>query len=183
MAGRRRRTIWSAPLNRRGVDRSRSDGRRLLELELVPELLLVSPAAAPCRQPRSWRASCRCPRGACCARKAYIWRAPRTSSAIVRATGPRVTHLLVVTHNPGLSELVQLAAAETAASAPRHGGGLLDRAFESRDWRRSARCRTASGACGASPAAAQAVRPVFELAADLSTPGTLTASPPCEVSL
>ncbi|MBV8974952.1 MAG: hypothetical protein JOY74_07510 [Sinobacteraceae bacterium] len=52
---------------------------------------------------------------------------------VVQATGPRVTHLLVVAHNPGVSELVQQLVPEAEASGLATAA-LCSIAFECDEW-------------------------------------------------
>jgi phosphohistidine phosphatase len=122
------------PLNRRGTSAAERMARRLLELELIPELVLVSPArrtqqtaeivarelALPARRVRREE-------------DLYLASAPDLL-AIAQGTGPRVMHLLIVAHNPGVSELVQLLVPQG------DGGGLTTAGlcsitFECSDWR------------------------------------------------
>ena len=104
------------PLNRRGTAAAEAMARRLLELQLVPDLLQVSPSRRT-RQTAEILA-----RGlAIPARRMLHDEALYLASAddvlkVVHATGPRVTHLLVVAHNPGISELVQRLVPEADAS-------------------------------------------------------------------
>ncbi len=122
------------PLNRRGTSAAESMARRLLELELIPDLVLVSPArrtqqtaeivarelALPARRVRREE-------------DLYLASAPDLLS-IAQGTGPRVMHLLLVAHNPGVSELVQLLVpqGDTAGLAT---AGLCSITFECSDWR------------------------------------------------
>jgi phosphohistidine phosphatase len=52
---------------------------------------------------------------------------------VVQATGPRVTHLLGVAHNPGVSELVQKLVPEAEASGLATAA-LCSIAFETTHW-------------------------------------------------
>jgi phosphohistidine phosphatase len=96
------------PLNRRGTHEAEAMARRLAERGLVPELILASPAR-------------RAQQTAEILARVFAESAPRvmreealylaTAGEILRkaqATGPRIEHVLLIAHNPGLSELVQL---------------------------------------------------------------------------
>jgi phosphohistidine phosphatase len=52
---------------------------------------------------------------------------------IVQGTGPRITHLMIVAHNPGVSELAQVLAQEAQAKQLA-AAGLCSIAFETSDW-------------------------------------------------
>ena len=109
---------FARPLNRRGVAEAQAMGRRLAELQLIPDRLMTSPArrtrqtsdivarqlALAARQVRH--------------EEALYLAGARDILKIVRTTGPRVRHLMIIGHNPGISELVRLLAAE-------HGVGEL----------------------------------------------------------
>ena len=104
------------PLNRRGTAAAEAMARRLLELALVPELLLVSPARRT-QQTGEIVAGVLslAPRLVISEEALYLASAPDLLK-VVQGTGPRVTHLLVVAHNPGVSELVQQLVPEAEAS-------------------------------------------------------------------
>jgi phosphohistidine phosphatase len=104
------------PLNRRGTAAAEAMGRRLLELALVPDLLLVSPAR---RTQQTGEIVAQvlalAPRQVVSDGALYLASAADLLK-VVQATGPRVAHLLVVAHNPGVSELVQQLVPEAEAS-------------------------------------------------------------------
>lgn len=97
-------------LNRRGTSEAEAMSRRLSELGLVPTLLMVSPArraqqtadivvrelGIPPRHRRS-------------AEPLYLAQAQDVLQ-VVKETGPRIPHLMIIGHNPGLSEVVRLLA-------------------------------------------------------------------------
>jgi len=66
------------PLNRRGTAAAEAMARRLLDLELIPDLLLASPARRTQQTADIVARNSRCLPGACCARRRCIWRAHRT---------------------------------------------------------------------------------------------------------
>ncbi len=122
------------PLNRRGTNAAESMARRLLELELIPDLVLVSPArrtqqtaeilarelALPARRVRREE-------------DLYLASAPDLLR-IAQGTGPRVMHLLLVAHNPGVSELAQLLVPQENTTGLTTAG-LCSITFECSDWR------------------------------------------------
>jgi len=66
------------PLNRRGIGAAQAMARRLLELQLIPDLLLTSPARRAQQTADIVHVSSRCLPGACGTRRRCIWRAQRT---------------------------------------------------------------------------------------------------------
>ena len=141
------------PLNRRGTSAAENMARRLLELELIPDLVLVSPArrtqqtaeivarelALPARRVRREEGL-------------YLASAPDLL-ATAQDTGPRVMHLLVVAHNPGVSELVQLLVPQGEGEGLTTAG-LCSITFECSEWR---------GICAAAVRAVQRESPPSRL--------------------
>jgi phosphohistidine phosphatase len=104
------------PLNRRGAAAAEAMARRLLELELVPDLMLVSPARRTQQTAEILARELSIPaRRMVCEEKLYLAGAGDLLQ-VVQASGPRITHLLLVAHNPGVSELVRLFAPKGAGS-------------------------------------------------------------------
>jgi phosphohistidine phosphatase len=96
------------PLNRRGSNAAEAMARRLLELQLVPELLLVSPARRTQQTADILARELSVPARRVVREEALYLASAADLLKVVQATGPRVTHLMLVAHNPGVSELVQL---------------------------------------------------------------------------
>jgi phosphohistidine phosphatase len=104
------------PLNRRGNAAAESMARRLLELQLVPDLLLVSPARRTRQTAEILARELSIPERRVLHEEALYLASAADVLKVVQAIGPRVTHLLVVAHNPGVSELVQQLVPEAEAS-------------------------------------------------------------------
>jgi phosphohistidine phosphatase len=121
------------PLSRRGAAAAETMARRLLELELVPDLLLMSPARRTQQTAEIVARELSIPaRRVLCEEALYLASAADLLK-VIQASGPRVAHLLVVAHNPGVSELVQLLVPQGEA------GGLGTAAvcsitFETAHW-------------------------------------------------
>ena len=122
------------PLNRRGTVAAEAMGRRLLHLELVPDLLLVSPARRTQQTAdivaRELSLSVRHVQ-----REEALYLASAADMLrLIQDTGPRIAHLMVIAHNPGASDLIHLLV-------PRGGISTLTTAavcsivFETDDWR------------------------------------------------
>jgi phosphohistidine phosphatase len=103
------------PLNRRGSAAAESMARRLLHLELVPDLLLVSPARRTQQTADIVARELSLPARRVVREEALYLAGAPDLLRLVHGTGPRVAHLLVIAHNPGLSELVQLLQADKSA--------------------------------------------------------------------
>jgi phosphohistidine phosphatase len=105
---------FDRPLNRRGQAEAEAVSRRLAVLQLVPALLIASAAlrtqqtaeivshalGLASRQVRSEE-------------RLYLASAGEIMS-IVQSTGPRIPHLMIIGHNPGISELAKLLSPESS---------------------------------------------------------------------
>jgi len=121
------------PLSRRGAAAAETMARRLLELELVPDLLLVSPARRTQQTAEIVARQLSVPARRVLREEALYLASAADLLKVIQAIGPRVAHLLVVAHNPGVSELVQLLVPEGEA------GGLATAAvcsisFDTAHW-------------------------------------------------
>jgi phosphohistidine phosphatase len=101
---------FDRPLNRRGLSEAEAMGRRLLELQLIPASLLSSNARRAEQTveivARELGVSVRNIRT-----DEALYLAPADEILrIIRSTGPRISHLMIVGHNPGLSEVANLLA-------------------------------------------------------------------------
>ena len=121
------------PLNRRGAAAAEAMARRLLELELVPDLLLASPAR---RTQQTAEIVARelslAPRRVVREEALYLASAPDMLK-LVQHTGPRIAHLLLIAHNPGVSELAQLLSTKGGAHAL-VAGAVCSIAFNTAQW-------------------------------------------------
>jgi phosphohistidine phosphatase len=108
------RADFDRPLSKRGLNEADALGQRLLEEKLIPELLIASSAL---RTQQTCEILGRrlglIARRVKATEKLYLARADDIL-ALARATGPRVQHLAIVAHNPGLTELARLLAPEDA---------------------------------------------------------------------
>jgi phosphohistidine phosphatase len=116
-------TDFVRPLNRRGSNESEAMGRRLSELTLIPDLIISSPARRAQQTaeivarelallPRSIRLE-----------EALYLAGAQEILRLARTIGPRVPHLMIIGHNPGMSELANLLAPNADL------GGLATAAF------------------------------------------------------
>jgi len=96
------------PLNRCGTASAEAMARRLLELELAPDLVLVSPARRAQQTAEIVARELSLPARRVLREEALYLASATDLMKVVQGTGPRVAHLLVIAHNPGVSELVQV---------------------------------------------------------------------------
>lgn len=101
---------FDRPLNRRGLSEAEAMGRRLLELQLGPANLLTSTARRAAQTAeivgRELGISTRNIRS-----EESLYLAPAEDILkVVQSTGPRIPHLMIVGHNPGISELAHRLA-------------------------------------------------------------------------
>jgi phosphohistidine phosphatase len=100
------------PLNRRGNAAAEAIARRLLDLELVPDLVLASPARRTQQTAEIVARELSLPARRVVREEALYLASAEDLLKVVLGTGPRIAHLMVVAHNPGVSELVQLLVPE-----------------------------------------------------------------------
>jgi phosphohistidine phosphatase len=99
---------FDRPLNRRGNSEAEAMGRRLLELQLVPAILVASTARRAAQSAAIVARELGIAGRNIRAEESLYLAPPEDILRLVRATGPRIPHLMVVGHNPGISELAQL---------------------------------------------------------------------------
>src|SRR5262249_8249820 len=124
---------FDRPLNRRGTSEAEAIGRRLVELKLLPTAVLTSTARRAQQTAqivvRELGLTGRSVRS-----EESLYRAPADEILrIIHTTGPRIPHLMIVGHNPGMTEVSHLLA-------PSSGIGDLSTAavcsltFDVRSW-------------------------------------------------
>jgi phosphohistidine phosphatase len=134
---------FARALSRRGVAGAHAMAARLRELGLLPDRLMMSPArrteqtadivarelALPARHVR---------------REEGLYLASAADLLkIVQGTGPRIAHLMIVAHNPGVSELAQeLAPAQQPTQLV--AAGLCSIAFDTDEWQAVGRAAVAA---------------------------------------
>jgi phosphohistidine phosphatase len=121
------------PLNRRGTAAAEAMARRLLELELVPDLVLASPARRTQQTAEIVARELSLPARRVLREEALYLASAADMLRVVHGAGPRLAHLLVVAHNPGVSELMQLLVpkGDKAGLAP---AALCSIGFEAGEW-------------------------------------------------
>ena len=103
---------FDRPLNKRGIGEAEGIGKVLMENDLVPDLLLASTARRTQQTAEIAGRMLGLPtRRVKFAEQLYLARA-EVILTLAQSTGPKVTHLAVVGHNPGISELARNLAPE-----------------------------------------------------------------------
>ena len=116
---------FARPLNRRGSGEAEAMGRRLADLALIPDLIISSPARrAQQTAELVARELALAPRSIRFEETLYLAGAQEILK-LARAIGPLFPHLMIIGHNPGISELAHLLAPSTDM------GGLATAAFSS----------------------------------------------------
>jgi phosphohistidine phosphatase len=125
---------FDRPLNKRGLGEAEAMGKLLLEQELVPDLLLASAAR---RTQQTSEILARklnlASRRVKSVETLYLARS-EDILALVLGTGPRVQHLAIVGHNPGISELAQYLAPPDILIAEMATGAACTLTFVTRLW-------------------------------------------------
>jgi phosphohistidine phosphatase len=107
---------FDRPLNRRGMAEAEATAKRLFEQQLTPDLVVTSPSrrtqqTADIIAREHGFGSRRVKRD----EHMYLATAEDILK-VIRNTGPKVEHLAVVGHNPGLSELMKLMAPDVGVA-------------------------------------------------------------------
>ena len=125
---------FDRPLNKRGFNEAEAMGKVLLEQSLVPDLLLASPARRAQQTADAIARKLELPtRRVKSAEHLYLAH-PDDILTLARATGPRVQHLAIVGHNPGISELARLLGPVDTAVAELGTGAACTLTFNVRNW-------------------------------------------------
>jgi phosphohistidine phosphatase len=101
---------FARPLNRRGSSEAEAMGRRLTELALVPDLIMASPARRAQQTAEIVARELALPLRSIRYEETLYLAGAQEILCLARAVGPRVPHLMIVGHNPGISELAHLLA-------------------------------------------------------------------------
>jgi phosphohistidine phosphatase len=124
---------FDRPLNRRGTSEAEVMSRRLIELKLIPTLVLTSSARRAQQtadivvrelgvSPRNLRSD----ESLYLATAADILR-------VIQTTGPRIPHLMIVGHNPGITEIANLLAPTSHIDLAT--AAMCSLTFDTRSWR------------------------------------------------
>jgi phosphohistidine phosphatase len=121
------------PLTRRGSAAAETMARRLIDLQLVPELMLASPARRTQQTAEILAREFALPARRVVREEALYLASAADLLRVAQATGPRVHHLLIVAHNPGVSELMGLLVPDEADDGLA-AGAVCSIGFEAPEW-------------------------------------------------
>jgi phosphohistidine phosphatase len=124
---------FARPLSRRGVSGAEAMAARLRELGLIPDRVITSPAHRTEQTADIVARELALPPRHVLRDEGLYLASVEDLLRIVQATGPRITHLMIVGHNPGVSELAQLLAPQDGASGL-EGAALCSIAFDTDLW-------------------------------------------------
>jgi len=105
-------TDFERPLSRRGKSEAKETALALLEAGLVPDLLIASPAKRTAQTADIFAGELEIPTRRVRKDELLYLASADALLAAIQATGPRIEHLMLVGHNPGISELANAFAPE-----------------------------------------------------------------------
>jgi phosphohistidine phosphatase len=103
-------TDFERPLSRRGKAEAKATALNLMKKGWVPELLLTSPAKRTLQTAQIFARELKIPTRQLREEELLYLGAPATILQLIRGIGPRIEHLMVVGHNPGISALANALA-------------------------------------------------------------------------
>jgi phosphohistidine phosphatase len=124
---------FARPLSRRGTAGAQAMAARLRELALLPDRVMTSPARRTEQTADIVAQELDLPARHVRREEGLYLASAAELLKIVHGTGPRIAHLMIIAHNPGVSELAQLLAPDEAATQL-PAAGLCSIAFETHDW-------------------------------------------------
>jgi phosphohistidine phosphatase len=125
---------FERPLNKRGSSEAEGIGKVLMEADLVPELLLVSTAKRTQQTAEIVSRMLGLPaRRVKLLEPLYLARA-EVLLTFAQGTGPKVQHLAMVGHNPGISELARDLAPKDEVLSELSTGSAYTLTFTATSW-------------------------------------------------
>ena len=125
---------FDRPLNKRGLSEAEGIGKVLMEADLVPELMLASSAKRTQQTAEIvGRLLGLATRRVKTVEQLYLARAEVILS-FAQATGPKVHHLAIVGHNPGISELARSLAPRDETLAELSTASACTLTFTAKSW-------------------------------------------------
>ena len=107
-------TDFERPLSRRGKSEAKATALQLLQQELIPDLLVASPSKRTLQTAQILARKLQIPERHLRYDESLYLATAETLLNAIRATGPRIGHLMIVAHNPGVSVLANVLAPEAA---------------------------------------------------------------------
>jgi phosphohistidine phosphatase len=125
---------FDRPLNKRGMSEAEALGKHLLEQELVPDLVLTSPARRTQQTTEVLARKLTLAQRRVKSQEVLYLATIDDILALVRATGPKVQHLAIVGHNPGISEVAKYFAPAGTTIIDMTTGAACVLTFTARSW-------------------------------------------------
>jgi phosphohistidine phosphatase len=113
---------FERPLSRRGKAEAKSTAAQLLAAERVPDLLITSPATRTLQTAEILAQALQLPERHVRRDEALYLAEPDAILKAIHATGPRIGHLMIVGHNPGISVIANALAPEAQLGEFATGG-------------------------------------------------------------
>lgn len=124
---------FDRPLNKGGLSEAEAIGKQLLEQELVPDLLLASSARRTQQTAEIIARQLDLTQRRVKAQESLYLATIDDILALVRDTGPKVQHLAIVGHNPGISEVAKYLA-PSVVTMDMTTGAACALTFTARSW-------------------------------------------------
>jgi phosphohistidine phosphatase len=125
---------FDRPLNKRGMTEAEALGKHLLEQELLPDLVLTSPARRTQQTTEVLARKLALVQRRVKAQEVLYLATIDDILALVHATGPKVQHLAIVGHNPGISEVARHFAPVGTPLVELTTGAACTLIFTARSW-------------------------------------------------
>jgi len=103
-------TDFERPLSRRGRSEAKDTAQQLLADALVPDLMLASSAQRTVQTAEILARLLQVPERQLRLDETLYLASAETLLSVLRATGPRIAHLMIIGHNPGISALANMLA-------------------------------------------------------------------------
>jgi phosphohistidine phosphatase len=123
---------FDRPLNRRGSSEAEAMSRRLIELKLIPTIVLTSSARRAQQTADIVAQELGLPHRSTRTDEGLYLAPAEDILRVIRTTGPRIPHLMIVGHNPGITELANLLA--PAAHIELATAAMCSLTFDARTW-------------------------------------------------
>jgi phosphohistidine phosphatase len=123
---------FDRPLNRRGTGEAQGMSRRLIELKLIPTLLLTSSARRAQQTANIVARELGIPARSLRSDESLYLAAAPDILRVIQMTGPRIPHLMIVGHNPGISEVANLLASSSRIQLAT--AAMCSLTFDTRTW-------------------------------------------------
>ena len=126
---------FDRPLNKRGLAEAESIGEVLLEKELMPDLLVASTARRTQQTAEIVTRVLGLPARRVKSTEQLYLASAEAMLALAHATGPKVHHLAIIGHNPGISDLARSLAPHGMPLAELSTAAACTLTFAAKSWK------------------------------------------------